>query len=218
MKSFRFAKLLPIFLLFVFSCRGKESALISANQLDAHKTQLQEGDIIFQTSLSSQSKAIQLATHSKWSHMGIVFKQNENWYVFEASNVVKATKLNDWIERGEGGHYVIKRVIDDSKIKSADNLAAMKKCANKFLGKKYDLYFEWSDDKIYCSELVWKVYDAGLHIQVGQLQHLKDFDLSNAAVQQKMKERFGTKIPYNETVISPQAMFESDLLKQIDEH
>src|SRR5437867_163185 len=26
----------------------------------------------------------------------------------------------------------------------------------------YDLTFEWSDDKIYCSELVWKVYERAL--------------------------------------------------------
>ena len=150
--------------------------------------------------------------------MGIIFKQNENWYVYEASNIVKATKLNDWIERGEGRHYVVKRVVDDSKISNANNLVLMKKCTDKFLGKKYDLYFEWSDDKIYCSELVWKIYDEGLHIHIGNLQHLKDFDLSNVAVKQKMKERFGDKIPFDEPVISPQAMFESDLLRKVDEH
>jgi len=32
------------------------------------------GDIIFQTSRSSQSKAIQLATNSKYSHMGIIYE------------------------------------------------------------------------------------------------------------------------------------------------
>lgn len=34
---------------------------------------LQDGDIIFQTSQSSQSQAIQLVTKSKYSHMGIIF-------------------------------------------------------------------------------------------------------------------------------------------------
>lgn len=34
----------------------------------------EEGDIIFQTSMSSQSQAIQLATHSPYSHMGVLFK------------------------------------------------------------------------------------------------------------------------------------------------
>src|SRR5690606_5876902 len=35
---------------------------------------IQNGDIIFQTSKSSQSQAIQLATKSKYSHMGIIYE------------------------------------------------------------------------------------------------------------------------------------------------
>lgn len=37
-----------------------------------HRTQYHDGDIIFQTSKSSQSQAIQVATHSKYSHMGVL--------------------------------------------------------------------------------------------------------------------------------------------------
>ena len=43
-----------------------------------------EGDIIFQTSSSRQTKAIQLATHSEWSHVGIILKNNNEFYVYEA--------------------------------------------------------------------------------------------------------------------------------------
>lgn len=38
------------------------------------KNEIQNGDIIFQTSTSGQSKAIQIATGSKYSHMGIIYK------------------------------------------------------------------------------------------------------------------------------------------------
>lgn len=34
-----------------------------------YEEEIKSGDIIFQTSKSNQSKAIQLATHSKYSHM-----------------------------------------------------------------------------------------------------------------------------------------------------
>ena len=37
-------------------------------------TKIKDGDLIFQTSLSQQSKAIQLATKSKYSHCGIIYK------------------------------------------------------------------------------------------------------------------------------------------------
>ena len=77
------------------------------------------------------------------------------------------------------------------------------------LGHKYDLYFGWSDDRIYCSELIWKVYERGLSRRLGQLQHLRDFDLSNPAVQAKLRERYGNRLPLDETVISPASIFNS---------
>ena len=41
--------------------------------------------------------------------------------------------------------------------------------------------------------------------------------LLDDAVKNKMKERYGHKIPLNEKVISPAAMFESDKLVTIEE-
>jgi hypothetical protein len=43
---------------------------------DSFAQQLRDGDIIFQTSRSEQSTAIQKATRSQYSHMGIAFFRN----------------------------------------------------------------------------------------------------------------------------------------------
>lgn len=60
----------------------------------------QAGDIIFHSSQSAQSKAIEQATHSPYSHMGIIFIKQGKPYVFEASSNVKYTPLQIWISRG----------------------------------------------------------------------------------------------------------------------
>ncbi len=78
--------LFSLFFLFL-SCNSEKSenqneviATNSAEKTEIKKQVLEElsiikeGDIIFQTSLSSQSKAIQLATNSKYSHIEIIFK------------------------------------------------------------------------------------------------------------------------------------------------
>ncbi len=174
--------------------------------------EIRDGDLIFQTSLSAQSKAIQLATNSKYSHCGIIYKEKDNYYVFEAVQPVKATPLDKWIARGKGGHYVIKRLKNADEILTAETLRKMKQIGEKFRGKKYDLTFEWSDDKIYCSELIWKIYQRATRVEIGKLEKLEDFDLTNETVKAKMKERYGNKIPMNETVISPAAIFDSELL------
>ncbi|MET4073700.1 YiiX family permuted papain-like enzyme [Hymenobacter sp. UYCo722] len=171
--------------------------------------QLRDGDLIFHTSQSAQSRAIQLATHSAWSHCGIVYRKGANWQVFEAVQPVKLTPLADWVARGQGGHFVTKRLRDAATVLTPTALARLKAAGQPMLGHNYDLYFGWSDDRIYCSELIWKVYERGLCRRLGQLQHLRDFDLSNAAVRAKLRERYSNHLPLNETVISPVSIFDS---------
>ncbi|MGV3459642.1 MAG: YiiX family permuted papain-like enzyme [Flavobacterium sp.] len=186
----------------LFSCKRESIADAIA---------LKNGDLIFQTSKSAQSKAIQLATKSKYSHCGIIYKDGDNYFVFEAIQPVTTTPLQDWIDRGEGSHYVVKRLKDSTAL-TQEKLTRMKKAGKEMTGKDYDLYFEWSDDRIYCSELIWKIYKDGAGIEVVSLQQLRDFDLSHPEVQKIMKKRYGNTIPLNEKVVSPAAIFESDKL------
>jgi hypothetical protein len=173
--------------------------------------QLRDGDIIFQESQSSQSQAIQLATHSPYSHMGILYREHGRWFVFEAVQPVTLTPLPVWAARGRGGHYVVKRLRDARALTPA-TLARMRAEGERFRGKDYDLYFGWSDQRIYCSELVWKIYKRATGVEIGHLQKLRDFDLSNPIVQHKIRQRYGSHIPFDEPVISPASMFNSDLL------
>lgn len=170
---------------------------------------VEDGDIIFQTSLSSQSVAVQRATHSRYSHMGIIFWRHGQPFVFEAESTVRYTPLAKWVARGQGGKAIIKRLRGGLTAKQVQRLRST---ARTFEGKPYDLTFEWSDSRIYCSELVWKIYDRALGVHIGKLQQLRDFDLSDPAVHAKIKERYGDAVPMEETVIAPAAMFASRLL------
>ncbi|MEQ1746657.1 MAG: YiiX family permuted papain-like enzyme [Saprospiraceae bacterium] len=180
-----------------------------------HYDELRDGDLIFQISRSSQSKAIQLATKSKYSHCGIVYKRGSRFYVFEAVQPVKQTPLEVWIARGQGKHYVVKRLKNADRVLTPEVLTDMKSAGKALLGKDYDSTFEWSDDKIYCSELIWKIYQRATGLEIGKLEKLGGFDLSDGLVKKKMKERYGSTIPVDETVISPAAIFDSELLKTV---
>ena len=198
--------------LIILNCdRNKESKNPNQKITDI----IQNGDIIFHTSTSSQSRAIQIATNSKYSHMGIIYLEREKPYVFEAIQPVKLPPLKEWIERGENGYYVIKRLKNADKELNEQALKKMKKAGEKYKGKDYDIYFEWSDDKIYCSELVWKIYDEALGVKIGNIEQLSDFDLSNDVVKLKMKERYGDNVPMDEKVISPAAMYHSPNLIEV---
>jgi uncharacterized protein YycO len=172
-------------------------------------TPLRDGDIIFHTSRSAQSAAIQRATHSKWSHMGVIFMRDGKPYVYEAIATVRYTPLERWIARGDHGRYVVKRL---KRSMTAEQAGKLRRSAGKYSGKPYDLYFEWSDGRIYCSELVWKMYRDALGLEIGARQKLRDFDLADPAVKAKMRERYGSRVPLDEPVISPGAVFDSPLL------
>lgn len=174
---------------------------------------LRDGDIIFHTSRSAQSVAIQRATHSPYSHVGVIFIRDGKPYVFEAIAKVQYTPLEKWTARGEGGHFVVKRL---KRPLTGAQFAKLRAAAREFEGKTYDLYFEWSDQRIYCSELVWKIYRRGIGVNVGELQKLREFDLTDAGVRAKMRERYGTQVPLEEPVISPGAQYDSPLLETVE--
>lgn len=183
----------------------------NSNAQDSFKN----GDVIFQTSESKQCEAVRIATNSKFSHCGIIFIENGTTFVYEAVQPVKMTPLKQWITHGRNGKYVVKRLKNADSILTDSTLKKMKQYGLTFQSKDYDLYFEWSDEKIYCSELVWKIYKNAGEVELCTLKSLKDFNLKDPMVQKILKERYGNKIPYMESVVAPSQLYESDLLETI---
>lgn len=177
---------------------------------------LRDGDILFQSMHGGQSDAIALATKCAWTHVGIAFKDDGQWMVYEAVGPVKKTPLSEWIEQGNG-HYVVKRWVQSEQKLDATAVNELKSSAETFMGRAYDWQFRWSDEKIYCSELVWKMFDEGLGIRLCEPKPLKDWDLNSELVQRTMKERYGVAPPMNEPMVAPATLFECSLLTLVME-
>lgn len=165
--------------------------------------QYKAGDIIFISNPRGQGLAIQLATKSKYTHVGIILKdENGKLIVYHAVEPVRKNTIEEFINMSADGTCEVMRLRDTLLLneKAPEKLRAE---ANKLLGKHYDIYFGWSDSEIYCSEFVWKVYNRALGLEPGPLKPLGSFDLSSPAVKQKLTERYGNKIPLDEKMISP---------------
>ena len=133
----------------------------------ASATNWKEGDIVFQTSKSRQSPLIQYATLSPWSHCGIIVEKKGQFYVLEASNVVKLTPVEGWCKRGKFGYVKKVRILDkDVKINYS-----------KYLGKSYDLQFKFNNGKYYCSELVYEIYKDQLGIELCKPKPIKSYNI-----------------------------------------
>lgn len=173
-----------------------------------------DGDVILQTSQSQQCEAVRIATNSKFSHCGIIFNQNGKSYVYEAVQPVTVTPLEDWITHGKDNKYLVRRLVDSSKLDTRVK-KEMLAYAKGMLNKDYDIYFEWSDSKIYCSEYVWKIYKNAAKIELCDLEKLQSFQLDHPVVKTILKQRYGNKIPLNEEVVAPSQLATSNKLVTI---
>lgn len=169
----------------------------------AKRPALKNGDLIFHQSQGFQSNAILEATGSAWSHVGIVFDDGAGgWLVAEAYAPVRVVSLQSFINRGKGKDYRIYRARD---FKDSD-VPALRAAVDAELGKRYDIYFEWSDDTIYCSELVYKAFDRATGIKLGTIQKFSDLKLDGPYVQALIRNRLtetGRQLNLNEPIVTP---------------
>jgi hypothetical protein len=174
---------------------------------------LRNGDIVFHESTSRQSEMVRALTGSKWTHMGVVFLEPSGPMVFEAVSPVGYTSFANWTARGKGQRYVVKRLRDADTRLDARTLGNMKKIGKSWLGRPYDLQFRWSDDSLYCSELVYKLFERGAGIRIGREQRASEMNLDDERVEAARKSRFGRGgFDPAETVVTPGSMFDDDQL------
>lgn len=176
---------------------------------------LQDGDILFQDFESPQSAAIKLATHSPWSHCGVVFYEGRRPMVWEAINPVKITPLKEWIARNDSSYYEVRRIRNRDTYLTKEVITRMKAEGRRHLGKPYDIYFEWTDENLYCSEFVWKLYKRAAGIEVGFRHPLIEYDLSHPAVKTIMADRYGDSIPVDEQMVSPEDIYQAEILTPV---
>jgi uncharacterized protein YycO len=173
------------------------------------------GDIVFQDLDTPQVAALKLATGSEWTHCGLVLQEGGTFVVYEALQPVQVVPLEQWIARGVNQRVVVKRLKNGDLVLSPEVLAKMKTIAGQFAGRDYDSYFQWTDDQLYCSELVWKVFDRAAGVDLATLRPLKSYDLSDALVKARLAERYGDSIPYDEPMVAPADLFASPLLETV---
>lgn len=162
----------------------------------------QDGDIIFHQSQTAQSKAILEATGSPWSHVGILFEDGGKWYVAEAVQPVRVTSLSSFLRRGKGGHYRTYRMPGLQTV----HKSAIRNFIESRIGTDYDLYFEWSDDLLYCSELVYKAYLYATGTEIGSIQKFRDLKLDGPYVKELIRRRIqdtGRQLNLDEPIVTP---------------
>ncbi|MHB8416503.1 MAG: YiiX/YebB-like N1pC/P60 family cysteine hydrolase [Myxococcales bacterium] len=177
---------------------------------------VRDGDIVFQHSRSAQSRAVALATGSSWTHMGVVFLKGGAPWVLEAVEPVRLTPLAKWLDRGADGRVVVKRL--QGPPLPPEVVERLHAVGERWLGAHYDALFRWDDERFYCSELVYKLFERAAAVRLGRLRKAKDYRLGNPEVQKLMKRRYGEALAAfnpDEPAISPQDIFDDPKLETV---
>jgi len=170
--------------------------------------ELRPGDVVFQTSRSEQGRVIREVTGSPWSHVGIVLERGDELWVLEAVSPVRWTRLEVWRRHG-AGHRVLARRLDREL--SARELAALTREGERLLGRPYDTRFEWGDERLYCSELVFLVFQRALEIELVTPQRWRELELGPRG-RALARRRLGHLPPPDGIVVTPSALARSDTL------
>lgn len=164
----------------------------------------QTGDVIFHVSKSNQSAAIKLGTLSRYSHCGIVVVENSKPYVIEAERGVEKTPMKTWLRRGQMLHHY--RVM---RLKQPQDLSFRYK---SLLGIPYDSKFCFDNGKLYCSELVWEMYQKN-GITLSEPNPLSDYHFLNIPIVRKNIKDKGMKL--DQEVVPPSNLVKSRKLRTV---
>ncbi|MFK7928016.1 MAG: YiiX/YebB-like N1pC/P60 family cysteine hydrolase [Myxococcota bacterium] len=170
------------------------------------------GDVIFHESRSNQSALLKIATGSRYTHVGLVAVRDGAPWVIEAVQPVKWTPLHAWVARGVDRHAVVMRPTQPLSEAQASRVVA---AAEAHLGKPYDLGFRWSDERMYCSELVFKAYRDGAGVELAPTRLHSEYTLSDPRVKKAIAARYPTGIPTDEPVVAPSDLMESSALVEV---
>ena len=175
--------------------------------------QWKNGDIIFSQTKGSQAAAVTMATNSVWTHTAIIYIKNDVPMVLEAVQPVQVISLESYLKRaGSLTKHSFKRLKNTTFDETT--LSNSLKWAKKHIGKDYDGKFQWSDSTLYCSELVWKIYNECAKIKLCKVKQIKDYNLEHPKVKNLIIKRFGSldRLNKEEKMVAPSDIYNSRLL------
>lgn len=194
---------------------------------------LKNGDLIFQESRSDDrvGDAIKSVTKStdnyNFTHVGIVYipHENDTIYVIEATPPnVQVVPLNDFLHKGVADGSIPISVVGRLKDEYQQYIPMAIDEALKLVGKEYDYGFDLSNDKYYCSELIYDIFlKANNGNPIFDLNIMTFKSKDSDETDQNWIRYFGEKnlsIPEGEMGINPGAMSLSNkisILREIED-
>jgi len=121
--------------------------------------------------------------------------------------------LKTFLLRGRGGGCAVYRLREECRAHIPETL----RCCEKYLGRPYDIRYRMDDEKIYCSELVFKAFrDATDGQQLGNL--VKFGDMNWEPYEMLIRQIEGGPVPVDREMITPRDLAKARQLEPVFAH
>lgn len=194
----------------VFSLAAGGCSFIDINA-EIRRAELREGDILFQTLFGQLCKVIEGVTQSPLSHCGIVVRsENGDLAVLEAiSGGVRETPLYDWVARGRDCVFAAYRL----KKEKREHIPVIIEACRTYLNRPYDTRYMMDDERIYCSELIYKGYKMATGENLGKIVALGSLNWEPYSAD--IEELEGGRVPLDRLMITPAHLSRAEQLECI---
>lgn len=169
-----------------------------------------DGDVVFQALGKSDLRdLISGSTESPLSHCGLVFQAGGKWMVLEAIGPVREIELSSWIRQGEGRGFAAFRV----RAEHREAIPLFLSAAQRFKGRPYDNRFRFDDERIYCSELVFKAWRIATNTDLGRVRKVSE--LKWQPYRATIERLEGGPVPLDRELITPRDLSEAAQLEPV---
>ena len=195
-------------------------ALITLVPMASAAPDLRPGDILLQPLNCSLCSLIEAEENTIYSHIGVVLAVTPQVIIAEAMSSVRRQTLAEFQKKTEAGQRTLVMRFRNEKL--SDDIEKsqgmfVKTFETFFEGAKYDHEFRWNNfdetgrEKIYCSELVSKLFQAfvGIDTPIKRMHFRNNLD--------QWTRYFRGNIPEGQWGNSPADFHHSDLFYEVGE-
>ncbi len=171
---------------------------------------LAAGDLVF---LKAPRGDFWRTNGNQFNDIGIVMEREGKPVVLAVTDKVEFLPVADYVARRQ---FDIKRLIETDKYLHPGVIRELDVIAYRYINAPVDHQLSWDNQKLYSAELVWKIYFELLMMQqISVSGSTSDLKWSKPAARKYLDEHFKGQIPEKQTLIFPDAIYNSPLLETV---